>query len=371
MVDQTMLGAPANWTEPKGAWRHGWRGEPSPCTQPRWLGLFVLVCCNLAPSAAWASAGGYRLAVLDLESDDVHDNFAGELTQRLHSAMGSRTGYALHETHVSLLQLSLAQNCDPAEATCLAELALQLEVDGFIFGKVTHEGGVPVALLRRYDIKSQSVDRTSLVTFTSREIQSDEFARGADHLLNDLLGTPTAAPELHAAVLPPAAGAATSVPAAKGDGISPRTTLAYALIATSLLAAGMTAVAFIEVYDAENNANYTRYRYAVGDTNPTVSNVCNEADAGHTYGLDSSSFHEAKNSCSTGNTFAVLQYVFLGAALVTGGIGAYLLATDESEQAPSADSKRTARDARPRAVAFRLQPNLGFRSAGLNARLSF
>jgi hypothetical protein len=375
MVAKTMPGAPASLTEPWVARLEIWRGESSPRMQPqarkRWIGLFMLVCCSLAPNAAWADTGGYRIAVLDLESDDVHDNFAGELTQRLRTTMQSRTGFTLHDTHVSLLQLSLAQNCDPAQAECLGQLAVQLEVDGFIFGKVTHEGGAPVALLRRYDIKSQSVDRTSLVTFTSREIESDELERGAQHLLNDLLGAQAASGEVHAAVLPPAAESATTAPAAKGGGISPRTTLGYALIATSLLAAGMTAVSFIEVYDAEHNANYTRYRYAVGDTNPGVNNVCSEANAGHTYGLDAASFNEAKSSCSMGNTFSVLQYVFLGAAVVTGGVGAYLLATDESEQAPSADSKRTARDAGRSSVAFRLQPNLGFRSGGLSARLSF
>jgi hypothetical protein len=367
MVDERMQGAPPSVAERLTPSCRRLRSHPSRRrARVGGFGLLVLLCCSAIAERASANSAGYRLAILDLESDDVHDNFAGELTKRLDAAMTSRTSYRLHETHVSLLQLSLSQNCDPAQAECLGVLAVQLQVDGFIFGKVTHEGGAPVALLRRYDMKSQSVDRTSLVTFASREVQPADLERGAEHLLNDLLGPPSATST--ALVAPPlAAGAAAAdagQPGAESTGISGRTTLGYALIAGSLLAAGMTAVSFIEVYDAEQNANYTRYRYAVGDSNPGVSNVCHEADAGHMYGLDAASFKEAQSSCHLGNTFEVLQFVFLGTALVTGGIGAYLLATDDTETEPSPTKK-------PSTASWHVRPNFAFGRAGLDARVSF
>jgi hypothetical protein len=64
--------------------------------------------------------------------------------------------------------------------------------------------------------------------------------------------------------------------------------------------------------------------------------VCDEAANDRAHGLSSKSFSEVKSECSTGRTFEVLQFVFLGAAAVTGGLSAYLLLTDGPERKSSA-----------------------------------
>jgi hypothetical protein len=371
-----MAGALSGVTKAHASQLRARSGEQPP--RLRWLVPVVLMGCCLAPSIALAD-GDNRITVLDLESDDVHDSFAGDLTASLRGALGSRPGFILHDSHASLLQLSLAHNCDPSEAACLGVLARDLELDGFIFGKVTHEGGAPVAILRRFDLRSGSVERSALVTFTSREIKSDELDRGAEHLLDELLRTPdvkaTPKPQPHLELSPPTAAATTRANPAHSAHHAPReavvedtgggsatTTLAYALLAGSLLSAGMTAVSFIEVYNAEHNANFMRYRFAVGDSSPNAKNVCSEADAGRSYGLDASSFRDARSSCKTGSTFEILQFVFLGGAIVAGGLGAFLLATDSSEEKPVAGAQQ---------AALSVQPSVGLHNLSVDAQLTF
>ena len=69
-----------------------------------------------------------------------------------------------------------------------------------------------------------------------------------------------------------------------------------------------------------------------------------------------------KDQCSAGETFSVLQYVFLGTALVAGGASAILFLTDDGPD------ERAAR-AKPSKLALR--PRVGVRDAGLSATLRF
>jgi hypothetical protein len=62
--------------------------------------------------------------------------------------------------------------------------------------------------------------------------------------------------------------------------------------------------------------------------NPEVNDVCKAADIGLTYepqGFDGADVPAVRDLCSTGDTVEVLQYVFLGTAIVSGGLGVYLL----------------------------------------------
>src|SRR5262245_24382555 len=80
----------------------------------------ALLLALLAIAALWTASARaeepYRLALLDLETEGVQDPFASELTQRLRAAVSARPEYSLRPTQVSLLQLSIAQDCNIAEA---------------------------------------------------------------------------------------------------------------------------------------------------------------------------------------------------------------------------------------------------------------
>src|SRR3982751_1624624 len=95
----------------------------APARRSQWLRSALssaCLCSWLLTGAAAAASGEYRLAVLELESDDLQDKFAEDLAQQLRRALAARSDYTLHDTHVSLAQLSLGQNCDVSRAGCLA-----------------------------------------------------------------------------------------------------------------------------------------------------------------------------------------------------------------------------------------------------------
>jgi hypothetical protein len=332
--------------------------------------LLSLLLAMPVASVARANAGPYRLALLELESDDVHDNFAKLLTERLRAALSERSDYELRYAPVSLAQLSLAHDCDTSRADCLATIARELKLDGFIFGKATHEGGTPVAVLRRYDLRSRSVDRSALVTFASLEPSHAELERGVQALLAQLLDPPasqrhTAGSQLLAAAETDAhhdAAGASPLPAAPPAASSSHGhMLAYSLLAASVVSAGMAIASFVWVDKAAHDSHFNDYRLAVGDVSPTVRDVCAEASADRNYGLDASSFQAVKNSCSVGTTFEVLQYVFIASTVVAGGFAAYLLASDTG----SSDERGAV------TRGLRVRPQLGQRQLGLDAVLRF
>jgi hypothetical protein len=346
------------------------RGEvreqtPSGCR--RWLQWLmcaaVPLCCWLETTAAAAQPGEYRLAVFAFESDELQDQFADRLAQQLRAALDARSDYALQDTRVSLVQLSLAQNCNTTQPACLASIAQSLGVDGFVFGKVTHEGGVPVAVLRRYDLWGQSVDRSALASFSSNAPKRQEFEKSSARALLDLLGPePTGAhplPELTAPASPRLER--------PGDLVPPETDLSasrvagFALLGGAVLSTGLSVLSFIEVGRAERNRDYERYRLAVGARTTNVSDVCDEASAGRRYGLDAASFREVKNACSRGSTFEILQFVFIGGAVVSGGLAAYFLTSGGSSKERPAIGNNS----------WSLHPSIARKGFGLGARMKF
>lgn len=318
----------------------------------------------LAQSSARAEPSEYRMAVFALESDDLQDEFAVRLAQQLRTSLDVRTDYSLQDTRVSLTQLSLAQNCNTAEPKCLAAIAQSLGVDGFVFGKVTHEGGAPVALLRRYDLWGQQVDRSAMVSFTSTDPRRTELEKASVRALNDLLGPPpapaVAARELAAPVLPKLEKPGNLTPP-DNDMLGSRIA-GYALLGGAVLSAGASVLSFIEVRRAERNRDFERYRLAVGARTNNVSDVCDEAGAGRSYGMDAASFREVKSACSRGKAFEILQFVFIGSAVVSGGLAAYFL---------SSSGKSVKEQAKVGGENWSLHPTIARKGFGLGARMQF
>jgi hypothetical protein len=325
----------------------------------------------------------YRLSVLELETDDVHDEFAHTFTESLRTQVRSRADYTLVETKVSLVQLSMAQDCTTAQPECLAKIARGLEVDGFLFGKLTHEGGAPVAVLRRYDARKRLVDGSGLANFESHEASATELEQQAVALTTDLLGQ--APPKPTAAVVPPSEAQPVlklqpttppeSLPAAENaanplddattesSGIGGQRIAGYALIGGAVVFAGLSVLSFVQIDHAVHDASYERYRMSVGQMNASVRDVCDEASAGRRYGVANATFRDAKSACSTGTTFEILQFVFIGSAILSGGLATYLLATDSSS---SERARATAERQR-----FTLRPGLAGRGGTLTARFRF
>jgi hypothetical protein len=135
------------------------------------------------------------------------------------------------------------------------------------------------------------------------------------------------------------------------------------LLGGAVLSTGAAVFSFFEVNRAEKNRDFERYRLAVGARTTNVSDVCDEANAGRRYGLDASSFREAKSACSRGTTFEILQFVFIGSAVVSGGLAAYFLSTSGGGGAK--ERAQVGNDT------WSLHPTLARKGFGLGARMKF
>lgn len=127
---------------------------------------------------------------------------------------------------------------------------------------------------------------------------------------------------------------------------------------------------WVMINQIEKDELYGDYRALVKAGNVGVpstqqaTDVCEQARDGLTYGvLSSSEVDEVADMCGRADRLEVLQWVFLGTGLVTGGLGVYFLLTHEEPKAAAS----TSIGGLPLAV----EPRFGRGSARLTATLSF
>jgi hypothetical protein len=336
---------------------------------PLAVSLAVLLGSSL-PAAVRAEARAYRIAVLELGIDDVGDALARSLTEQIRLQLAKQSGCELQESRVSLEQLSLAQDCNGAQSACLDRIAHSLDVDGLVFGRLTNESGAAVAKLQLFDVATQSLKGAALATLALNEADAAAIDRKAQELVADLLQLGAARSPFSRGLAPageataPASSAGAERAPAQPSSVDARKLTGYALLGGAVLSAGMSVLSFAEIDRAESDSSYDRYRRAVGQMRPAVRDVCDEAAAGQTYGLDPSSFQKVKNSCSTGRTFEVLQFIFIGSAVLTSGVSAYLLFGGERErERPPLGSVGNGR--------FSFHPSVQKNGGGLGLRMKF
>jgi hypothetical protein len=326
----------------------------------------LLLSWSSVPAGARADAPAYRVAVLELGIDNVSDSLARRLTERVRSAVAAQSPNTLHDSRASLEQLSLANDCDSTEATCLERIARGLGVDGLVFGKLTNESGAAVAKLELFDVASRSAKGSALATLALNEADATAVDHKAQALVADLFqvgaaSSPFARGKVSAHS---AAGAELSATAAsKPSPVDGRKVAGYALLSGAVLSAGMTVLSFAEIDRAESNSSYEQYRRTVGQVRPSVRDVCDEAASGQTYGLDANSFQHVKNSCSTGRTFEVLQFIFIGSAVLSSGLSAYLLFGGSQSERPPLGSVGNGK--------FSVHPSVQKSGGALGLRLRF
>jgi hypothetical protein len=324
--------------------------------------LLWLAC--VATGRVGAQAPPYRLIVLQLESENVDDALAHKLTERLQDQLRQRAGFALVDTSVSLAQLSLALNCDSSQLACLELVAQQLHVDGLLFGNLSRDGDAEQAHLQHFDSADKALKGSALVTLAP-DLDDAAFDRQARELVDVLFEAPPTrlAP---ADVSPQRAALAqpTQVPAqAPIEPDDSRKVAGYALLGGAVLSAGLSVLSFVEIDHSQNNDAFERYRRAVGQQRPSVRDVCDEALGQQSYGLDAGSISRVRSSCATGRTFEVLQFLFIGGAVISGGLSAFLLLGPGSEQPARTQTDHASR--------FSLHPSLSRRGASLKARFTF
>jgi hypothetical protein len=323
-----------------------------------WLVLFTL-----APQVA--SARAPSLAILGLASDD-DETLAASLTDALRSEAAEDVELRLSDSHASLSQMTMAQDCDIADAACRTRVGTALHVDRVIYGSVrrAHQHGFEAELFMF--TTSTGAQSSASRALPSGENGPTDLGRHARALLRALRGDSAreeGVDEAPAVAAVSAADVQPLAPTAADEGEPPERAhrasddwLGYTLVAVAGVSLGVTVVSWTQINSADNNSSLYAYRKAVGAVSPNVADVCDEADKGIAYGARPDVVAGARSACSRGKTFQTLQYVFLGAALVSAGAGAYFLLNDESDRAS------------PQRVA--LEPSVGRHGASISLRLA-
>jgi hypothetical protein len=329
----------------------------------RWNGLFAGL---LAAGVCWGGAGiayaqDTTVAVLGLGSEDGDDGLATAITRAVRSEAEAHDGYEVSSSHVSLAQMTMAQDCEISDAQCRIAVASALKSERVIYGSLIRANRRTYELeLHMADGRDGTETRASR-TFSSRDTSDATFARLARELLAELRGEspaaaePAPAPAQAIRPLPDderaeARTGAEAVPPADDDEPSSNDWLGYTLVGVAVVGAAMTAFSWMQIDKAEQDPALKAYRGAV-DPNQ-IDDACDEAQRGNTHGLSTGVVDDARAACRQGRTFEVLQYVFLGAALASAGAGTYFLLDDESDG-------ETAARRRSLAVIPRVSPSSG------------
>lgn len=330
----------------------------------RWL-AWALLCCLCASGRPVLAQPTRRVAVLELESDRLADDpVARSLVRHVRQVLAERSGIALHETQASLAQLSLGIGCAGEGAACLARVCRQLGVDSVLWGRVVHERGLRTVRMERFEAESGALVGAGTVSLPERAVPDTQLSLRARELVSETLdfarsassplqqtapGTTRTDPE----PLSPRYGSTGR------SAVDARRATGYALLGGAVVSTGLSVLSWVQIDRAQSNDSFAAYRRSVGQQSPSTRDVCDEARSGQSYGLDASSFARVKSSCSAGKTFEVLQYVFLGGAVVSGGLSAFLLFGGDAKERPAAAGRVT------------LHPSVHRRGASLGARIHF
>jgi hypothetical protein len=268
--------------------------------------------------------------------------------------------------------MTMAQDCEITEAACRQAIGSALQVDHVVYGSVRRAGSRGHTVEAHLFDTSAGQESSATRNITPGMTTESDLAPTARELLRGLTSpeAPSAEPApLDAApVVPTVAPDVTPLEDAEGreqDEPSPAPAasssndwLGYTLVGLGVASLGATVFSWIQIDQANEDPDLRAYRMAVP---ATVDDACAELDDGSAYGLNAGMLDNAKSACSKGETFDVLQYVFLATAVVSGGIGVYFLLDDEAGPTRSA--------ARPRR--FALSSQLSPSGGRLSARVAF
>ncbi len=333
----------------------------------RWP-AFAWAIIGVGVGLAWTALGpacprarAQSVAVLAI-SNDHDERVATDFNRALRAEVADDPSWTLSDSRASLSQMTMAQDCDVTDAACQGRIGNALHVDLVIYGTLERAGASYEAELHMFATAGgpQRVARRAL---PSDETSGKQLRRHARALLQELRDQPAAE---EGAGPPPVATVAADVaplPPSAVDTSEPPAHVArssddwigYTLLGVAGVSVGLTVFSWAQIHSAGKDESLTAYRKAVGTSNPDANDACDEADKGIRYGVSAATVAAARDACGRGKTFEALQYVFLGVAVVSGGVGAYFLLNDEKGH--SAD----------RPIAF--QPSFGPHGAGLRVRL--
>jgi hypothetical protein len=159
----------------------------------------------------------------------------------------------------------------------------------------------------------------------------------------------------------------------------PRSSLAwlgYTLIGVGAASAiGWGASMYMIEFQYNRDTTYQRYKEGYRYTMEDACDVALRGDRGE---LMAGEFEDFRSMCRSGRTFQTLQWVFLGAAIVSSGLGVYVLVSEQgqSDGAQAAHAHHAyhayqAHQAKPTAPRLTFDPRVDRHAVALQATLRF
>jgi hypothetical protein len=230
----------------------------------------------------------------------------------------------------------------------------------------THEGGLRLQGLRpgQYRIEIRKPGYAPHVSTVT-------MVEGADTSISAVLAALAGGP-------PPSDVASSSTLQRESSGGSVEW-LGWTLLGLGAASMVGAATSWIIIEGVNNNQTFQMYSDTVNTNNERlqregmdeliVDDLCVSAKDGRRYGppeVDTEPFNDAElrtvaDKCETAGTFEMLQWVFLSTAVVTSGVGLYIVLSSDSDSDEEA----------ARAPTLSLQPSFSPRAASLNATLRF
>jgi hypothetical protein len=140
--------------------------------------------------------------------------------------------------------------------------------------------------------------------------------------------------------------------------------LGYTLIGVGAASLAGWGVSMYLVNDTNKDSTFVAYKSAFPQT---TDDVCDLADSNNTAGgrVSAAQLSDVKSLCSRGRTFNLLQWVFLGAGVLTASVGTFIVVSESGSQ-----EEETAK-ARHRTQALTLMPEVGRGTLALHTQLRF
>lgn len=321
----------------------------------RWFVSALLVALIGLTHVASAAAQNTTVAVLGLTSLEGDDAYAGNLSAALRRAASQVRGWSVTDRDVPLSRMELANGCDAAELTCLAQIANTMGVQRLVYGTMQHGEGTPMMYrihIAFFDANTSTILHQMDVELSSARSDIDDMREPARRYVTELAGVQEATPVTPPAVdvtqdtVPVMAEPQTPPPPAQSEGggsdIGRLNWPAFALL---LVAAGGAVGWVVAGLEAETHAGVLErdrtLRAGMG------GQQCESATG------------EAATAC--GSNADIIQFIFIGVTAVAGATGVILLAANGFESpAPSSDSTN-----------LRIMPSVTQTSASLHLSLDF
>lgn len=364
-----------------------------------------LLLGGLLGSVATAQAQE-SVVVLGLTSVDGDDDYARNLTGALRHAASAVRGWTVSERDVGLSSLELVAGCEAPDLTCLGQIATTVGAQRLIFGTITRTSGAHYELavsVHSFSVATGQIEENVDRNLSSSRMDIDDLREPARTMIDELANVPhvgtirvTATAGQEVRVDGTAVGTtdgggsyvASNVTTGTHEvnvGDAPAQTVtvsegAEALVAIStstggggggpsinwaavalLAGAGVGIVGMIvswaELLSLSNDTAYNDYRMTLGSAYGLSGDVACQDSSIATLGTGPMSAH-VRDVCSQGNTFEILQYVFLGVAVAAGATGIILLVMDSSGN-------------HDEATTVSLMPHFGPNSGSMDLRVRF